>query len=64
MDDFDEWMQQKSSARAQQHHSLGITPLAKKIAEENLLEWKSLKGSGADGLILERDVLLALAKKS
>lgn len=40
----------------------GITPLAQRLAEENNVDWRSLKGSGEDGRIVERDVLEYLAR--
>ena len=39
-----------------------ISPLAKRLAEENNVDWRGLNGSGADGRILERDVLEYLAR--
>ncbi|MGL4608221.1 MAG: E3 binding domain-containing protein [Trueperaceae bacterium] len=39
-----------------------ISPLAKRLAEENNVNWRSLLGSGAGGKIVERDVLEYLAK--
>ncbi len=39
-----------------------IAPLAKRLAEENNVDWRSLKGSGHDGRIVERDVLDYLAR--
>lgn len=39
-----------------------ISPLAKRLAEENNVEWQSLYGSGSDGRIVERDVLEYLAR--
>ncbi len=38
-----------------------ITPLARRLAEENALEWQKFKGSGKNGLITERDLLEHLA---
>ncbi len=40
----------------------GITPLAKRLAEENNVDWRSLPASGSDGRIVERDVLSYLAR--
>lgn len=40
----------------------GITPLAQRLAEENNVDWRSLKGSGENGRIVERDVLEYLAR--
>ncbi|MGQ9511296.1 MAG: E3 binding domain-containing protein, partial [Thermaceae bacterium] len=39
-----------------------ITPLARRLAEENGIDWRKLQGSGPDGAIVERDVLAFLAK--
>jgi hypothetical protein len=39
-----------------------ITPLARRLAEENGINWRSLTGSGPDGTIVERDILAYLAK--
>jgi hypothetical protein len=39
-----------------------ITPLARRLAEENGIDWRRLKGTGPDGTILERDILAFLAK--
>lgn len=39
-----------------------IAPLAKRLAEENNVNWRALTGSGANGRILERDVLEYLAR--
>jgi hypothetical protein len=39
-----------------------ISPLAKRLAEENNVNWRGLMGSGAGGKIVERDVLEYLAK--
>ncbi len=39
-----------------------ITPLARRLAEENGINWRSLAGSGPDGTIVERDILAYLAK--
>ncbi len=62
MSDFDEWMQEKIAARPEQQHNQ-ISPLAKRIALENKLEWEKIVGTGENGLIIERDVMLALSKK-
>jgi pyruvate/2-oxoglutarate dehydrogenase complex dihydrolipoamide acyltransferase (E2) component len=64
MSDFDDWMKQNTASRPQEIHAQGISPLAKRMAEESHLDWRSIKGSGKDGLILERDVLQAIAKKT
>lgn len=39
-----------------------IAPLAKRLAEENNVNWRGLAGSGSDGRILEKDVLEYLAR--
>jgi signal peptidase II len=39
-----------------------ITPLAKKLAEENSIDWHSIKGTGAGGQINERDILMQLGQ--
>lgn len=39
-----------------------ISPLAKRLAEENNVDWQGLNGSGSDGRIVERDVLEYLAR--
>lgn len=39
-----------------------ISPLAKRLAEENNVDWHGLTGSGEDGKIVERDVLDYLAR--
>ena len=39
-----------------------IAPLAKQLAEENNVDWRVLQGSGADGSVVEKDVLTYLAK--
>jgi hypothetical protein len=39
-----------------------ITPLARRLAEENGIDWRRLKGTGPDGTIVERDILAFLAK--
>jgi len=39
-----------------------ITPLARRLAEENGIDWRILEGSGPDGTIVERDILAFLAK--
>jgi pyruvate/2-oxoglutarate dehydrogenase complex dihydrolipoamide acyltransferase (E2) component len=64
MSEFDDWMKQNTASRPQATHTDGITPLAKRMAEESHVDWRVLKGSGKDGLILERDVLQAIAKKA
>ncbi|WP_211256763.1 E3 binding domain-containing protein, partial [Thermus aquaticus] len=37
-------------------------PLARRLAEENGIDWRRLKGTGPDGTIVERDILAFLAK--
>ncbi|HKI57113.1 MAG TPA: E3 binding domain-containing protein [Trueperaceae bacterium] len=39
-----------------------ISPLARRLAEENNVEWRGLHGSGAGGKVVERDVLEYLAR--
>ena len=39
-----------------------ISPLAKRLAEENNVNWRSLSGSGSSGRVVERDVLEYLAR--
>lgn len=41
---------------------IDISPLAKRLAEENNVDWQRLRGSGVDGKIVERDVLEYLAR--
>ena len=38
-----------------------ITPVAKRIAQENHIDFSALAGTGRDGIILKRDVLAQLA---
>lgn len=40
----------------------GITPLAQRLAEENNVDWRTLRGSGEEGRVVERDVLEYLAR--
>ncbi len=40
----------------------GISPLAKRLAEENNVNWRGLQGSGDGGKVVERDVLEYLAR--
>lgn len=63
MSNFDNWMKQNTASRPQASHSEGITPLAKRMAEESHLDWQSLKGSGENGMVLEKDILMAIARK-
>ncbi|RTH18853.1 E3 binding domain-containing protein, partial [Thermus scotoductus] len=39
-----------------------ITPLARRLAEENGIDWRRLQGTGPEGTIVERDILAFLAK--
>lgn len=39
-----------------------IAPLAQRLAEENNVDWRTLRGTGTDGRIVERDVLAYLAR--
>jgi len=39
-----------------------IAPLAKRLAEENNVDWRRLRGSGEGGRVVERDVLEYLAR--
>lgn len=39
-----------------------ITPLARRLAEENGIDWRQIKGTGPDGTVVERDILVFLAK--
>ncbi len=39
-----------------------ISPLARRLAEENNVDWRGLHGSGAGGKVVERDVLEYLAR--
>ncbi len=39
-----------------------ITPLARRLAEENGIDWRKLQGTGPEGEITERDILNFLAK--
>lgn len=39
-----------------------ITPLARRLAEENGIDWRRLQGTGPEGTIVERDVLAFLVK--
>ncbi len=39
-----------------------IAPLARRLAEENNVDWRRLNGSGDDGRVVERDVLEYLAR--
>jgi hypothetical protein len=39
-----------------------ITPLAKKLAEENSIDWRFIRGTGPDGKVIERDILSYLAR--
>ncbi len=39
-----------------------ITPLAKRLAEENSIDWRELKGTGPNGQVVEHDILAYLKK--
>jgi resuscitation-promoting factor RpfA len=39
-----------------------ITPLAKKLAEENSIDWRFIRGTGPTGKVIERDILSYLAR--
>lgn len=39
-----------------------ITPLARRLAEENGIDWQQIVGTGPDGTVVERDILAFLAK--
>ncbi len=39
-----------------------ISPLARRLAEENNVRWQELTGTGAGGKVVERDVLEYLAR--
>ena len=39
-----------------------ITPLARRLAEENGIDWRRIQGTGPEGEITERDILNFLAK--
>ncbi|WP_027881465.1 E3 binding domain-containing protein [Meiothermus rufus] len=39
-----------------------ITPLARRLAEENGINWRQIQGTGPDGTVVERDILAFLAK--
>ena len=39
-----------------------ISPLARRLAEENNVRWQELAGTGAGGKVVERDVLEYLAR--
>ncbi len=39
-----------------------ITPLAKKLAEENSIDWRFIKGTGPVGKVIERDILHYLSR--
>lgn len=43
-------------------HEPDIAPLARRLAEENNVDWRRLSGSGDGGRIVERDVLAYLAR--
>ncbi|MBB6099175.1 hypothetical protein HNR42_002611 [Deinobacterium chartae] len=39
-----------------------IAPLAKRLAEENGIDWRKIQGSGPDGRVIERDILNYLSR--
>lgn len=41
---------------------IDISPLAKRLADENNVDWRTLRGTGDDGRVVERDVLDYLAR--
>jgi pyruvate dehydrogenase E2 component (dihydrolipoamide acetyltransferase) len=41
-----------------------ISPRARRLAEENRIEWSSLHGTGPEGAIIERDIQQALAARA
>jgi hypothetical protein len=43
-------------------NEVDISPLARRLAEENNVNWRHLQGSGPDGRVVERDVLDYLAR--
>ncbi len=43
-------------------NEVNISPLARRLAEENNVDWRHLQGSGPDGRVVERDVLDYLAR--
>lgn len=43
-------------------HEPDIAPLARRLAEENNVDWRRLQGSGEGGRVVERDVLGYLAR--
>jgi hypothetical protein len=43
-------------------NEVNISPLARRLAEENNVDWRRLQGSGPDGRVVERDVLDYLAR--
>ena len=43
-------------------HQPDIAPLARRLAEENNVDWRRLQGSGDGGRVVERDVLEYLAR--
>ena len=63
MSNFDDWMKRNSAKRPDISPATGISNLAKRIAEENQLDWTTLVGTGQNGLIIEKDVLMAVAKR-
>jgi hypothetical protein len=39
-----------------------ISPLAKRLAEENSIDWRKIRGTGPEGRVIERDILTYLAR--
>ncbi|MER3482643.1 MAG: dihydrolipoamide acyltransferase, partial [Meiothermus sp.] len=39
-----------------------VTPLARRLAEENGIDWRRLNGTGPENTVVERDILGFLAK--
>ncbi len=39
-----------------------ISPLAKRLAEENSIDWRRIKGTGPENRVIERDILTYLAR--
>ena len=62
MSDFEDWMKRNAASRPEVNPQAKISPLAERIAAENRLDWTTLVGTGENGLIIEKDVLMAVAK--
>lgn len=39
-----------------------ISPLARRLAEENSIDWRQIRGSGPDSRVIERDILMYLSR--